>query len=380
MAPSGADYYDLLGVGRGASPDEVKQAYRKMALKYHPDRNPGDASAEQKFKEISEAYHVLSDADRRAHYDRFGRAPAAGGGPGGAPDFQGFDPQEIFQEILGDLFGNLGGSVGGVSFGAGGRRRVTGRDIQVELKITLEEAAKGCEKTLEFERPAVCDACHGRGAEPGTDLDTCTACHGRGEVRFQQGFFRLSRPCQSCGGRGSVPRTPCQRCTGTGVMKKTEKLSVVLPQGVEDGATRTVQGFGEAPGGGAPSGDLEITIRIEEHPIFKRDGNDLRCTIPVSFPQAALGAMLDVPTLDGKVRMRLPPGVQPGQELRLRNKGIPRFGGYGRGDQIVTIQLEVPAELSDEARELIEQLARALGEDTHPQRKTFLEKLKGLFD
>ncbi|MBL8600597.1 MAG: molecular chaperone DnaJ [Myxococcales bacterium] len=371
MAGSSEDYYDLLGVSREANPDEIKSAYRKQALKFHPDRNPGNAEAEAKFKEVTEAYHVLSDADRRAHYDRFGRAPQASGGgyAGGAPDFSNFDPQEILQEVLGDLFGNLGG-----------RRRISGRDVSAELVISLEEAARGCEKTLEFERSAACETCHGRGAEPGTALTACSACQGRGQVVFQQGFFRLSRPCQKCAGRGSVPEKPCGTCAGTGVMRKTEKLAVSLPAGIEDGATRTVQGYGEAPSNGAATGDLEITVKIAEHPIFRRDGAELRCTIPVSFPQAALGGMLEVPTLDGKVKMRLPPGVQPGQELRLRGKGMPRYGGMGRGDQIVGIALEVPTQLSDAQRELIEQLAKSLGEDTHPQQKTFLEKLKGLFE
>lgn len=362
------DYYEVLGVNREATPEEIKQAYRRAALKFHPDKNPGDPSAEARFKEVSEAYHVLSDADRRAHYDRFGRMP-----PGQAiPDF---NMEDMF-DVLGDILQGFGGGIG--SFAKG--RRARGRDIQIELTISLEEAARGCEKTIEFDRPAACAECGGRGAQPGTALDACAACEGRGEVRFQQGFFRLSRPCGRCNGRGAVPRSPCPKCSGAGTARRTEKLNVVLPAGIEDGATRTVPSYGESPGGASPAGDLEITVRIAEHSLFKRDGADLRCTIPVSFPQAALGAMIDVPTLDGRVKMRLPPGIQPGQELRLRNKGIPRFGGYGRGDQIVTIQLEVPTELTHEQKELIEQLASAMGEETHPQRKTFLEKLKGLFD
>jgi molecular chaperone DnaJ len=199
-------------------------------------------------------------------------------------------------------------------------------------------------------------------------------------VRFRQGFFQLTRPCGKCSGKGSVARTPCEPCKGTGIAKKAERLSVSLPPGVEDGATRTVPGYGDAPGGGLPSGDLELTIRIKDHPLFERDGADLHCTVPVSFPQAALGGMIEVPTLDGRVKMRLPAGTQPGQELRLRSKGMPRFGGYGRGDQIVTIQLEVPSALTPEQRELVEALAQAMNEETHPQRRTFLEKLKGLFD
>lgn len=365
------DYYELLGVSRTATPDELKQAYRKMALKYHPDRNPGDHTAEAKFKEVSEAYHVLSDADRRAHYDRFGKAPGASPFAGGGVPAD-FNIEEMFGDLVGDLFNNLGG------FGRG--RRNTGRDIHLTLTITLEEAAKGCDKEVEFDRPAPCATCSGRGAEPNTPIDPCSACGGRGEVRFQQSIFRLTRPCARCAGKGSIPRSPCAKCNGTGVGKRTEKLLVTLRPGVEDGATQTQPGYGEMPLNGSPSGDLQITVKIAEHPFFKRDEADLRCVIPVSFPQAALGAMLEVPTLDGKVKMRIPAGTQPGQELRLRNKGMPRYGGYGRGDQIVTIQLEVPTELSPEQRELVEKFAATFGEDSHPQRRTFLEKLKDLFD
>jgi molecular chaperone DnaJ len=369
MASVTADYYEILGVQRGATPEELKAAFRKMALKYHPDRNPGDASAEAKFKELNEAYSVLSDADRRAYYDRVGKAPGGTPGSPGGPDV---NFEDLFQDLMGDFLGGIGGFAG--------RRRQGGRDIQVDLTISLEDAARGCEKIIEFDRPAACEACHGRGAEPGSPVDSCPACNGRGEVRFQQGFFRLTRPCGRCAGRGAIPQSPCAPCTGTGVATRTEKLSVTLPAGVEDGATRTVQGYGEAPANGAPSGDLQITVKIAEHPLFKRQESDLHCTVPVSFPQAVLGAQIDVPTLDGKVRMRIPPGTQPGHALRLRSKGMPRFGGYGRGDQIVTIQLEVPTELTAEQRGLVEQLAASMGEDTHPQRKTFLEKLKGLFD
>lgn len=371
--PSTEDYYDLLGVSRAASPDDIKQAYRKLALKYHPDRNPGDSTAEAKFKEVSEAYHTLSDADRRAHYDRFGRAPTVSGSSG-APDFTNMNFDELFGDMLGELFNNIG------SGPFGRNRRAQGRDISFELEITLEEAARGCEKTVEFDRPAACTECSGRGAVPGTPVETCTACEGRGAVRFQQGPFRLSRPCSRCAGRGSVPRSPCAVCKGSGVATKTEKLSVTLPAGVEDGATRTVTGYGEAPANGAGAGDLQITVHIAQHKLFVREGADLRCTVPVSFSQAALGAMIEVPTLEGKVRMRLPAGTQPGQELRLRGKGMTRFGGYGHGDQIVTIQLEVPTELSDTQKALIEQLSEAMGEETHPQRRTFIEKLKSLFD
>lgn len=369
MSTGSRDYYEILGAERGASPEELKAAYRKMALKFHPDRNPGDHTAEGKFKEVNEAYSVLSDPERRAHYDRFGSVP---GGVGGAPDV---NVEEVFNEIFGGILGNLGGFVG-----FGGNRRQGGRDISVDLTITLEEAARGCEKVVEFDRPAPCEACSGRGAEPGTSIDSCPACGGRGVVAFQQGFLPIRRPCNRCRGRGSIPRSPCAKCSGSGVATRKESLKVSLSPGVEAGTTRTISGLGEAPSNGAPSGDLQITVKIAEHPLFRREEADLHCTIPISFPQAALGAQIDVPTLDGKVKMRIPPGTQPGHALRLRAKGMPRFGGYGRGDQIVTIQLEVPTELTDAQRALVEQLAATMNEESHPQRRTFLEKLKGLFD
>jgi molecular chaperone DnaJ len=364
--PASRDLYEVLGVDRGSSPDEVKQAYRKLAMRFHPDRNPGDPSAEAKFKEVSEAYYVLGDPDRRAHYDRFGRLPVGTG----VPDF--VDMTEMLETVLGDLLSNLG------SFGRS--RKGVGRDIPLDVEISLVEAAKGTEKIIEFQRSAPCDRCSGRGAEPGTPVDPCPACQGRGEVRYQQGIFRLTRACNRCEGRGTIPRSVCTRCSGHGVMPRTERLTVTLPAGVEEGATRTVRGYGEAARGTGTSGDLELHVRILEHPLFKRDGADLLCTVPVSFPQAALGAMIEVPTLEGKVKMRLPQGTQPGHLLRLRGKGMPRLGGFAAGDQIITIQLEVPDHLSGEQRELVERLATTMNEEVHPQRRTFLEKLRRLFD
>ena len=360
------DYYEILGVVRTASPDDVKQAYRKLARAHHPDMNPGDPNAEARFKEVSEAYHILGDPDRRAHYDRFGRV--ASNSPG--MDF--VDMTEMFENLVGDLLQGFPGF--------GGKKRTSGRDIKLDVHVTLTEAAKGVEKTVEFSRMAGCDACSGRGAEPGSSVDPCPACAGRGEVRFQQGILRMVRQCGRCEGRGTLPRTPCAKCGGKGLAKKPERLSVTLPPGVEDGATRTVRSYGDASTGTGASGDLELNIRILEHPLFTRQGSDLHCRVPVSFPQAALGSMIDVPTLEGKVRMRVPPGTQPGFQLRLRGKGMPKFGGYGSGDQIVTIQLEVPENLTEPQRELVEKLAGSMNEEVHPQRRTFLEKLKGLFD
>jgi molecular chaperone DnaJ len=358
------EYYEILGVARGATPEEIKQAYRKLAMRFHPDRNPGDPTAESRFKEVSEAYHVLGDPARRSHYDRFGRVAQGAG-------MEFVDMTDMFESVLGDFLAGFGGF---------GKSKRNGKDLALGVEISLSEAAKGVEKTVEFERDAPCEACSGRGAQAGTPVDACPACGGRGEVRYQQSIFRLARPCGRCEGQGMLPRVPCGGCAGRGVVKKRERLAVTIPAGVEDGATRTVRGYGDAARGSGRVGDLELNIRIAEHPLFVRDGHDLRCTIPVSFPQAVLGGMLDVPTLEGKVRMRLPPGTQPGQELRLRGKGLPRFGGYGAGDQIVSIQLEVPTDLTVEQKEIIERLATTMNEEVHPQRRTFLEKLKSLFD
>ncbi|MDP3276474.1 MAG: molecular chaperone DnaJ [Deltaproteobacteria bacterium] len=364
MANPGRDYYEQLGVGREASADEIKAAYRRLAMQFHPDRNPNDPTAEQKFKEISEAYHVLGDADRRTQYDRYGRMQ-----PGQMPDF--IDVSEMFDSVLGDLLSSF------TPFGRS--RRNVGQDKRIEVSLSLVEAARGVEKTLEYERAAPCDHCSGRGGEPGSASDPCGGCGGSGEVRYQQGLFRLSRACAKCEGRGVIPRTPCTACNGVGLAKKNEKLVLSFPAGVEDGTVRHVRSYGDASRMTGASGDLEIIVKIAAHPLFSREGADLLCVVPVSFPQAALGGMIDVPTLDGRVKMRLPPGTQPGHQLRMRGKGLPRFGGYAAGDQLVTIQVEVPSEVSDEQRALIERLAVTMKEDLQPQQKTFLEKLKDLF-
>lgn len=362
------DYYERLGVERTASDEEIKQAYRKLAMRFHPDRNPGDPTAEARFKEVSEAYHVLSDADRRAHYDRFGKVTSAGGAGGGAPDI--VDMTAMFEQVLGDLLGTFKPFAG---------PKKVGRDVTLEVSLTLIEAARGVEKTVEFAREASCTRCSGRGGEPGTPSDACPACAGKGVVRFQQGPLRFNRTCGRCDGRGSVPRSPCTQCRGTGSVKKAEKLAVSFPAGIEEGATRTVRNYGDVSRATGAAGDLEITVRIAPHPLFTRDGADLLCTVPVSFAQAALGSQIEVPTLEGRVKMKLPPGTQPGHQLRLRGKGMPRAGGAGAGDQLVTVQLEVPTTLNDEQRALVELLGHSMHDSLSPQRKTFLEKLRDLF-
>lgn len=359
------DYYEVLGVARDASPDELKKAFRKLAVKLHPDRNQDDPDAEDKFKEASEAYRVLSDPEQRRRYDRMGHAAFEQPGPGG------FDPADFgsFGDVLEGILGDL--------FAGRRRRRRVGRDLEYELEVRFEEAALGAEKTIRVARPAPCRRCEGVGAEPGTPVRDCGQCRGTGEVRVQRGFFAASRPCPVCNGRGKRVETPCRDCAGAGVVSEDHELQIRIPAGVADGAVRTVRGAGELGPDGA--GDLHITIRVQEHPLFERQGADVLCTIPVSFPQAVLGATLEVPTLEGKVLMKLPPGTQSGKIFRLRGKGIPVYGGMGKGDQLVTIMIEVPEKVSREQRRLIEALAQEMGTETLPQRASFLDKLKGLF-
>lgn len=359
------DYYEVLGVSRSATTDDIKRAFRKLAMECHPDRNPGDAEAEMRFKELSEAYAVLSDDEKRRRYDRMGHA-AFQAGRGDNP-YERVDVGSI-GEILEGLFGDI----------FGGRRARAGGDIELDLEISFEEAALGAEKTISVSRRQSCEACAGSGAAPGTKVGRCPACNGRGEVRYQRGFFSVSRPCATCGGTGKRIEKPCPVCAGDGVVPKTEEMTVKVPPGVEDGSIRTVRGAGERGRGGA--GDLHVRVRVKPHPLFTREGADVHVTVPVSFPQAVLGAQIDVPTLEGKVKMRIPSGTQSGKVFRLRGKGIPVLGGYGKGDQLVKVVVEVPEKISKKQRQLIAELAAEMGEEVHPQQKSFLEKLKSLFD
>jgi molecular chaperone DnaJ len=360
------DYYEVLSVRRDATSEEIKRAYRKLAILFHPDRNPDDPTAEDRFKEASEAYAILSNPEKRARYDRMGHAAFASAGHGGfdAADFGAV--ADILEGLLGEMF-------------RGRRRRGrTGRDLTYELSISFREAALGTEKAIEVSRLARCDDCDATGAAPGSVVSECPSCRGRGETRFQRGFFATSRVCASCKGSGKAIETPCPGCAGRGVRTRTDELLVRIPGGVEDGAVRTVRGAGEVGPGGA--GDLHVTVRVEPHPLFTRQGADVLCTVPVSFPQAALGAQIEVPTLEGKVKMKLPPGSQSGRVFRLRGKGIDAFGGAGKGDQLVTLVVEVPEKLTRKQRRLLEELAQEMGVDTHPQQQGFLDKLKTLFE
>jgi len=358
------DYYEVLDVSRDADGDALKRAYRRTAMRYHPDRNPDDPEAEERFKEASEAYAVLSDPQKRARYDRMGHA--AFGAPG--TDFEPIDfgaVSELFEGLFGDVFGRRS------------RRTRGGRDLKYELELTFEEAALGVEKEIDVTRPTLCETCGGSGARPGTTPNACPGCRGTGEIRYQRGFFGASRPCPACRGTGHQITDPCEACSGEGVVSKTERMSVRLPAGVEDGSIRTVRGAGEQRAGGA--GDLHIQVRVKAHPLFSRQGADIHCIVPISFPQAVLGTQLEVPTLEGKVRMRLPEGTPSGKIFRLRGKGLPSLGGAGKGDQLVRVVVEVPEKVNREQRRLLEQLASEMGTETHPQQRGFLEKLRDLF-
>ena len=375
------DYYEVLGVSKGASDDEIKKAYRKLAKKYHPDMNPGDKEAEAKFKEVNEAYSVLSDEQKRARYDQFGHAgvdPNYGaGGPGGP--FGGFDMGDI---DLGDIFGSFFGGGGFGGFGGGGARRngpQKGESLRANLTITFEEAAFGCEKELSLNRTEECDACHGSGCQPGTTAETCPDCRGTGVVRVQQrtgGFaFSSTAACTRCRGTGKIIHSPCKSCGGSGSVKKSKRITVTIPAGIDDGQAVSLRGQGNAGKNGGPAGDLIVGVRVKPHPQFRRDGTTVLYEQPVSFFQAAMGAELEIPTIDGKVKYTLPAGTQTGTTFRLRGKGIPELRGRGRGDQYVAIRVQVPTSLTAEQKEALRAFAQAMGEDVSEE-----SGLKGFFD
>ena len=364
--PSRRDFYEVLGVSRDATDEDIKRAYRKMALKYHPDRNPDDKAAEERFKECSAAYQILSDPDKRTQYDRFGAAAFEGLGGGGG----GFE--DIFSGIFGDLFGQTRGA-------RGHSRARRGDDLRYNLDLGFEEAAFGAEKTITVPRLASCETCSGQGAKPGTKPKTCSGCRGSGQVRFQQGFFSIAKTCGQCGGQGSVIGDPCAPCQGQGVVRHTQNLSVKIPAGVDTGSRLKLRGEGEAGAGGGPSGDLYVVIRVREHGLFRREDSDVICDIPLSFPQAALGADIEVPTIEGKQKMRIPPGTQSGALFRLKGKGITDLRGYGRGDHVVHVVVETPRKLTKRQQELLEEFAKSSGQDVHPMSRGFLDKVKEMF-
>jgi molecular chaperone DnaJ len=369
------DYYDVLGVSRGASDEELKKAYRRLAIQYHPDRNPGDKQAEERFKEINEAYQILSDSQRRAQYDRYGHA--AFQGPQGGGGFGGFDFTQGFEEVFSDIFGDFFGT------GRGRSRSRTrrGDDLRYDLEVEFQEAARGIDKVIKFQRLATCDGCEGSGARGGRDgVRTCPNCHGTGQVRTQQGFFSIATTCGQCRGEGTIIADPCQKCQGQGRIRKPQSISVRIPPGVDNGSRLKLRGEGEAGLGGGPPGDLYVVIHVREHPLFVRQDNDVVIEVPVSFPQAALGTEIEVPTLEGKVKLRIPAGTQSGKVFRLKGKGIVDLHGYGHGDQLVKIVVETPRRLTPRQRELLEEFAKLSGEDiNHPMAKGFVDKLKEMF-
>jgi molecular chaperone DnaJ len=368
------DYYEVLGVPRHADDEELKSAYRRLALQYHPDRNPDDREAEERFKEASEAYAILSDAEKRRAYDRFGFSGVGAGAPGGFTDFGDLGN---FTDLFSDLFGDIFGAPRGPGRRSGRGRR--GADLRYNLEIELTDVLEGMEAQVKIPKMRPCKSCEGSGARAGTSAETCPQCRGTGQVVLQQGFFRISRPCDTCGGEGEIVRHRCADCRGTGRTEGEQNITVRVPPGVEEGNRLRLVGEGEAGVAGGPAGDLYVVISVKAHPLFERDGSDLHCRVPVSFPQAALGSEIEVPTLDGKVQLRVPEGTQTGRVMRLRGKGLPSVRSAARGDHLVHIFVEVPTRLDKHQRELLEKFAEATGSDVSPATKSFVDKLRDLF-
>jgi molecular chaperone DnaJ len=379
MATEKRDYYEVLDVGRSATEEEVKRSYRKLAVKFHPDKNPDDPHAEEKFKELGEAYDVLMDPDKRAAYDRFGHAAFASGGGGfGGGAFH--DPFEIFREVFGG--GSFGGGIFETFFGGGGTRtddRRRGSDLRYDMEINLEEAAFGADKQIEIEKLDTCDKCGGTGAEAGSHRINCPACGGRGQVVSSRGFFHISQTCPRCRGAGEIIEKPCAKCRGEGRVEKLSRVKLQIPAGIREGTRLRSLGNGEAGIGGAPSGDLYVVIHIKEHKIFQREDDDLYCELPIPFSVAALGGEIDVPTLEGKAHLKVPAGTQGGQLFKLRSKGIVNVNGRGRGDLFARLIVEVPTRLNTEQRNKLEEFAALCDDENAPLRKSFFERAREFF-
>jgi molecular chaperone DnaJ len=374
------DYYEVLGVGRDASPEEVKKAYRKLAVKFHPDKNPGDKAAEEKFKELGEAYEALSDPQTRAAYDQYGhqafdpRTRAGRGGPAGG----GFhDPFDIFREVFGGRGGMFDEFFGGSRNDPSAPQR--GDDLRYDMEITFEEAVLGCEKEISITRPDRCDACEGSGVEPGSKTRACGTCHGRGQVISSRGIFSIAQTCPTCQGAGRVVDKPCRPCHGQGTVNKPAKIRLRIPGGVDTGARLRSSGNGAAGLRGGPPGDLYVILHVKAHDIFQREGDDLICDVPISFVQATLGAEVEVPTLNGKAVIKVPLGTQPGTMFRLKGRGVKNLQGYGHGDLHVRIDVEVPTHLTSAQRAKLEEFNALLSGKESPKSQSFFERAKRLF-
>ncbi|HZR64353.1 MAG TPA: molecular chaperone DnaJ [Terriglobales bacterium] len=370
------DYYEVLGVQRGATEQEIKSAYRKLALQYHPDRNPNNPDAEEKFKEASEAYAVLADTEKRELYNRYGHAGvgAAAGGGGG------FDASvfQDFSDIFGEFFG-FGDLFGGGRAGSRRTRAQRGADLREDITIEFEEAVFGTERKITYRKHELCDTCKGSGSASSKGASTCRTCGGRGQVRYQQGFFSIARTCPACQGAGTVISDPCTNCKGEGRVVQSKTIDAKIPAGVEDGTRIRFSGVGDAGANGGPAGDLYVVLRVKEHPFFDRHGNDLYCVIPISVTQAALGTEIQVPTLDGEQALKIPEGTQSGTTLKLRNKGVPVLNGHGKGDLFVEVRVQTPTKLSKRQRELLQELQAITQVENKPQRTSLLGKMKDIF-
>jgi molecular chaperone DnaJ len=361
------DYYEVLEVTKTANGDELKKSYRRLAIQYHPDRNPGDKTAEEKFKEINEAYQILSDDRKRQAYDQFGHAGLGGAG-GFDAGFGSGSFSDIFDNIFGDIFGGGGGG-GGQS----------GVDLRYNLEITFEEAASGVEKKISFEKESACDTCTGTGAKPGTKPKPCKTCRGTGQVRFNQGFFTLTRTCSSCYGRGAIIEDRCADCAGSGRKKRPVTVNVKIPAGIDSDQRLRLRGEGEVGEAGGRAGDLYVIVRVKDHPLFRREDEHIILDLPITFVQAALGAELEVPSLEGKLPLEIPAGIQSGELIRLRGKGMKRLNGSGSGDQIVRVLVETPTRLNAKQKDLLKQFADVAERGSHPTLDRFLQKFKEMF-
>ncbi|MGP8271473.1 MAG: molecular chaperone DnaJ [Terracidiphilus sp.] len=370
---SKADFYEVLGVSRDADDQELKSAYRRLALKYHPDRNPGNKASEEKFKEASEAYQVLCDPDKRAAYDRYGHAGLGGQGFGSGPFAGGVDIGDIFGDLFGEMF-NVGGG------GQRASRQRRGDDLRFDLAIDFEDAFFGAQTEVKIRRLETCTVCNGRGSASGRGPSVCPQCQGRGQVRYQQGFFSVARTCGACSGTGSVIGDPCTACRGETRVAKELKLTVKVPPGVEEGTRIRYAGEGDAGRSGGAKGDLYVVLSIRPHDFFERHGHDLHCVIPISFPQAALGAEFEIPGIDGPVNVKIPEGTQSGRELRIRGRGVPYLNGKGHGDLTVKLMVQIPRKLNRAQRELVAKLSESLTVDNKPASPGLMEKMKDLFN